>query len=231
MRYPVGNTGTREEFERDWYVAQGFGVQTSYGFHEGADINLKTGGDTDLGQELKSIANGRIVYYHNASHPTSGFGRHLVVRIEGPWGVRWVHYAHCDLQDFHGAVQDVTEGQIIARLGKSGTSAAHLHFSIRKTDPANEGIDDIANTRTELDTDWEDPIAFINTWIVAPAPEPIPDIRLALLDVAGITTESLTRTAIDRYNGWDELQASKDRLQVERDILISRIETVKSILG
>src|SRR5258706_10537917 len=103
MRFPVGPTGSKEEFFRDWYDAQPFGTATSYGFHEGADINKTTGGDTDLGQELKAIAKGKIVYYHNF-HTTvpNTFGRHLVYRIDGPWGVRWVHYAHCADQDFLG---------------------------------------------------------------------------------------------------------------------------------
>lgn len=54
MRYPVGQSGTREEYDKLWYSAQGFGAKTSYGFHEGEDFNLKTGGDTDLGQPLFS---------------------------------------------------------------------------------------------------------------------------------------------------------------------------------
>lgn len=173
MRYPVGATGSKQEFEADWYIAQGFGVQTSYGFHEGADINLKTGGDTDLGQEIKAIANGKIVYYHYASHPTTGFGRHLVYRIDGAWGTRWVHCTHLTDQDFKNSVQDVTEGQIIGRLGKSGTPYAHLHFAILKIDPASFGIDNIANTTSELNQYWEDPIAFINTWMTTPVQPPV----------------------------------------------------------
>lgn len=175
MRYPVTATGTKEAFEKDWYVAQGFGAQTTYGYHEGSDINLRSGGDTDLNQELKAIANGKIVYYHIAHANTANtFGRHLVYKIDGAWGTRWVHYAHCSEQDFHGAVQDVTEGQIIARLGKSGTTSAHLHMTIFKVDPVlmTGGIDNIANNATELNQYWEDPIAFINKYIVAPTPTP-----------------------------------------------------------
>lgn len=170
MRYPVTATGTKEAFEKDWYIAQGFGNQTSYGFHEGADINLKTGGDTDLGQEIKAISNGKIVYYHLTSHPTTGFGRHSVYKIDGPWGSRWVHQTHMSDQDFKTS-GDVTEGQIIGRIGKSGTPYAHLHFSIFKVDPVAFGIDNIANTSSELNQYWEDPIAFINTWM-ATAPTP-----------------------------------------------------------
>ena len=175
MRYPVSATGSKEEFDKYWYVAQGFGNQTSYGFHEGADINLRTGGDTDLNQELKAIANGQVVYYHYSSHPTSGYGRHLVTKIDGPWGTRWAHYAHCTRTDFTNRVQKVNEGQIIARLGKSGTPYAHVDFSIYKVDPATiGGLDKIARTSAALHTYWEDPIAFINTWIGQTTPPDCP---------------------------------------------------------
>lgn len=170
MIYPVGN-GTREDFEANWYIAQGFGVVTNYGFHEGIDINLRTGGDTDLDKEIKAIANGRIVYYHYASHPTTTFGRHNVYRIEGAWGVRWIMNAHMGEQDFVKEVKDVNEGVIIGRIGKSGTPYAHDHMSIFKVDPATiGGIDQIARNTTDLNNWWEDPIAFINTWIQPPTP-------------------------------------------------------------
>lgn len=173
MRYPVGATGSKDEFTRDWYIAQEFGAVTNYGRHCGADINLKTGGDTDLGQEIKAIANGKIVYYHYSSHPTSNFGRHLVYKIDGAWGSRWVHCAHMSDQDFKNSAVDVAEGTVIGRIGKSGTPYAHLHFSIFKVDPVAFGIDNIANTTNELNQYWEDPIAFINTWM-ATAPVPVP---------------------------------------------------------
>ena len=173
MRYPVTNTGSKEDFVKDWYIAQGFGAKTSYGYHEGVDINLRSGGDTDLGQELKAIAKGKIVYYHYASHPSSGYGRHLVLKIDGAWGTRWVHYAHCMEQDFTKEVKEVNEGDIIARLGKSGTPYAHLHFAILKIDPITlGGIDNIANTTEELYQVWENPLEFIDKWMnVSTQPE------------------------------------------------------------
>lgn len=225
MIYPVGN-GTEEDFEDKWYVAQGYGNPTTYGFHDGIDLNLKTGGDTDLGQELKSIASGRIVYYHCASHPTTGFGRHLVYRIEGPWGVRWVHYAHCLDTGFLGAIQDVPEGKIIAYLGKSGTTAAHLHMAIFKVDPGTFGIDNIPNTLDELHQYWEDPLAFLTQWTQA-APTPIFTDQ-TLIPIGGIY-------------GSPELQALRSMLiskdadilakNTEIESLKTKIQNVKNILG
>jgi murein DD-endopeptidase MepM/ murein hydrolase activator NlpD len=226
MRFPVGNTGTKEEFERDWYNAQGFGVQTSYGWHEGCDINLKTGGDTDLNKELKAISSGRLVYYHYSSHPTTGFGRHLVYKINGPWGSRWVMYSHMSDLDFLKGEQDISEGQILGRLGKSGNSpSAHLHWSIYKVDPVGFGIDNYANTQTELNDLWEDPIAFVNKWMVAPAPIPVPDIRLSLLDQAGILTEGDTRLAVDRNRNYPNLEAEKNNLQNQYNSYKERVKS------
>jgi len=207
MIFPVGN-GTRQDFEDKWYVANSFGHPETYGFHEGADINLKTGGDTDLGQELKAIANGKLLYYHYSSHPTTNFGRHLVYRIEGAWGTRWIHYAHCLDTGFLNSVQDVTEGQVIAKLGKSGTGYAHLHMAIYKVDPATAGgIDNIANTATELNQYWEDPITFLNTW-TATAPVPVPP---------PVTDQS----KYDFGDGFGimELQAARSTMQAQKTLI------------
>ena len=231
MRYPLTNTGTRQEFELLCYNAQEFGEATLYGRHEGEDWNFRTGGDTDLGKEIKSIANGTIVYYHRSSHPTTGFSRHIVVKIEGPWGVRWVMYAHMMDQDFLGAVQNVTEGQIIGRVGNNdGRIPAHLHFSIFKVDPSSlaSKIDSIAHNETELNTYWENPTNFINQWITPVVTPPVTDIRIQLLNEAGILTEGDVRLAIDRYKFWDQMVFEKAVLQTQYDALLLSNLTLKS---
>ena len=158
MRYPVNN------FKTEWNstAGYGFGVQTTYGFHEGVDINDNNGGDSDLGKEIYAIANGELVYYHAAKHPTTGFGYHSVYKIQGPWGTRWVHQAHC-LSDLTPAPKAITENERIARVGKSGTTYAHIHFAIFKVDPVTLpfSIDTLAKTQQQLNDWWEDPIAFI----------------------------------------------------------------------
>jgi chaperonin cofactor prefoldin len=153
MKYPVHN------FKEKWYNAQGFGVKTSYGYHEGTDLNLKTGGDSDLGQELLAIADGEITSVHSHTGiPT--FGKHLHLKINTPFGIRWIHYCHCqDILVPEGA--KVLEGQLIAKVGKSGTTVSHLHFAI-KNQPT--GIDGIAKTQDDL-LKWEDPIPFIEKCI------------------------------------------------------------------
>lgn len=221
----------KSTYDNDWYIAQGFGAVTTYGRHEGIDLNLKTGGDTDLGQSLYSIASGQIIYFHYGSHPTTGFGRHLVVKIEGPWGTRWCQYSHCLDQGFLNAVQGVTEGQEIAKLGKSGNSpSAHLHFSVWKVDPAlNGGIDSIAHNDTELNQKWENPTNFISQWLT-PAPVPIP---------TPVTDQSLYDFGQDF--GVLELQAGRSKLQELKNRvneqnnqinnLNARINAAKAALG
>lgn len=151
MRLPV------EDFDK-WYSAQKFGVKTSYGYHEGEDLNLKTGGDTDLGQPLFSIAEGEVTSVHShTGAPT--FGKHVHIRHEGEWGVVWSHYAHCS-EVLVKIGDKVQEGQVIAKIGKTGTKYAHCHFAIKK-EPT--GVDGIAKTQEDLKK-WTDPTEFILEW-------------------------------------------------------------------
>jgi len=154
MRYPTALNN--QDFLKYWYSAQDFGNPTTYGFHDGEDYNIKTGGNSDLGQPLYAVADGKIVYYHNASHPTTGFGRHMVLKCETSRGTRWYHYAHC--QEITSTVKEVKEGDVIGKLGSTGNSVyAHLHFAVFKVDPSTlyKGIDSIAKYETDLRNWWE----------------------------------------------------------------------------
>jgi murein DD-endopeptidase MepM/ murein hydrolase activator NlpD len=151
MIYPVKNW-------ESWYSAQGFGAKTSYGFHEGEDINLKTGGDTDLGQPILAIADGIVTSVH--SHTTSPtFGNHLHISHDGAWGRVWCHYAHCS-EILVKEGDKVVEGQIVAKVGKTGTQYAHLHWAVKK-EPT--GVNGIAKTEEDLKK-WIAPIEFVLEW-------------------------------------------------------------------
>ena len=233
MRYAVSNTGNKQDFEKDWYIASGFGEprKNSAGvvtyYHEGVDINLRTGGDTDLNQELKAIANGKIVYYHqDHANISNTFGRHLVYKIDGAWGTRWIHYAHCSELNFLGSEQEVMEGQVIARIGKSGTSSAHLHMSIFKIDPVTLGIDNIANNQTELNQHWEDPIAFIDKWIVAPATKPVitDQTKINLGAFLGeMEVQAIRSTIIDTGNKVVNLTVENNNLRLSIESLNKKL--------
>jgi hypothetical protein len=119
---------------------------------------------------------------------------------------------------------DVNEGEIIARVGKSGTDSAHLHFAIFKVDPATVGgIDNIANNLTELNNVWEDPLAFIKQWLTTPAPVPVPP---------PVTDQ--TQYDFGQDFGVMELQAARSKMQEQKGIvnsLNSKIIQIKGILG
>lgn len=154
MRFPV------ENFKTDWNITAGFsfGAKTSYGYHDGTDINDNGGGNSDFGKSLYAIADGVVASVHlHTTKPT--FGKHIHIKIDGAWGTRWVHYAHCN-EVFVTEGQAIKEGQRIATVGNSGTDWAHCHFALKK-EPT--GIDGIA-TSLDLLKKWEDPIKFIEKW-------------------------------------------------------------------
>jgi hypothetical protein len=86
----------------------------------------------------------------------------MVLECNTPLGARWYHYAHC--QEITAEAKTVERGQVIGKLGKSGTSWAHLHFAVFKIDPKGlrSGIDTVAKTTTELNAWWEDPFITLN---------------------------------------------------------------------
>jgi len=134
-----------------------FGDKTSYGYHGGEDFNGLVPGNSDLGTPLKAIADGQITSVH--IH-TTGFGKHLHYKINGRWGERWCHYAHCDTIKVKEG-DSIKEGQIIATLGNTGNSTgAHLHFEI-KNQPT--GTDGVPKTSEDLKK-WEKPTDFIEKW-------------------------------------------------------------------
>lgn len=167
MRYPVNNWAT----EWNGTAGYGFGDVTAYGRHDGVDINDNGGGNSDLGKPLFAISKGKVVGIHK--HTGAGnFGNHFFLQIDGKWGTRYVHYAHClELNVTEG--QEVEEGYQVAKVGNSGTTYAHCHFAIKKRP---SGMDDVANTKAELEDIWEDPIAFIERYLDDSAPvTEIPD--------------------------------------------------------
>jgi murein DD-endopeptidase MepM/ murein hydrolase activator NlpD len=121
------------------YNARGFRVAR----HLGADLNGIGGGNSDLGDPVFAVADGRVVY---AGEPGEGWGRMLIVAhrlpdATDPRGHRIVQSVYAHLQDF--AVppgRDVRRGE---RLGSVGTAEgrylAHLHFEIREGPYINPG--------------------------------------------------------------------------------------------
>lgn len=119
--FPVG----KPEGE-GYYDAQHFGKNN----HLGEDWNGNGGGDSDLGDTIYVIANGKVSFAED---------------IKGGWGnvIRVVHtlksgerveslYAHCD-EIFVKEGETIKKGQKIGTIGTAhGKYPAHLHFEIRE---------------------------------------------------------------------------------------------------
>lgn len=229
MRFPVGN-GSKEEFEKLWYIADGFGTNRGTYYHSGSDINLRTGGDSDLGQSIYAIAEGDKKYYHFASHPNSGYGIHYVYKIEGPWGIRWVHCAHNRNDSPIKDKGHFPEGEKLSEIGKSGTNYAHLHLSIFKVDPGTlpKGIDTIAKTTTQLNDWWEDPIAFIIKWSTFTPPQPEEGYQVVHKGEILATYDKNPQTTIDEQSSKIKvLSDSNAMLTQDNAILSSTVTTLE----
>lgn len=157
MRYPIGK-GTQEDFDKYWYIASYFGENRGSYYHSGDDYNLRTGGDSDLGQPLYAITDGEIVSTDTTS--TTGFGKQIFLKFTIEGKTYYAGYMHCNSIGVKQGDR-VLEGTQIGTLGKSGATAAHLHFVIKNT--AN-GMDNVPNSLEEL-KQWENPTAFIKKYL------------------------------------------------------------------
>jgi len=212
MRYPVDNYKT----ESNNHAGYDFGDQTAYGFHDGKDINDNGGGNSDLGKPLYAIAKGRVVGVHKHTG-SNNFGNHFFLLIEGPWGIRYVHYAHC-LEVLVTEGQEVPEGMLVAKVGNSGTVYAHCHFAIKKKP---SGMDDVANNKTELEDIWEDPNAFIEKYLNDSPTQPS-DSKPILLPITDQTripqidnmeVQAIRSTLMDLNREVESLRQAKNDLE------------------
>lgn len=100
--------------------------------HPGTDMNRGFGAQ-DLNDPLFAIADGVVTYKGWAT----GFGWHLFIihDINHPqYGkIRvWAHYMHLRVQPIIAVGEKVKGGQIVARVGNTGTTSPHCHFELRK---------------------------------------------------------------------------------------------------
>lgn len=120
--------------------------------HIGDDYNGPGGGDSDLGMRIEAVAPGIVekVIKWNGNY---GFGNHVFIRheltkelqaaiknycgVDSP--ILYSHYAHCN-EILVPEGMEVDKGQLIAYVGKTGTTYAHCHCDIRK--PTGRGYED-----------------------------------------------------------------------------------------
>jgi hypothetical protein len=116
-----------------WHIATHFAEQYSLGIHTGEDWNGTGGGNTDLGQDVYAVANGRVVFAENCGRLWGNVIvlEHTFYENNEKRKIRSV-YAHLlEIKVRRGDV--VTRRQLIALVGQDPdkTFDAHLHLELR----------------------------------------------------------------------------------------------------
>lgn len=116
-----------------WYVATKFGEKYSLGIHPGEDWNGNGGGNTDLGQPVYAVANGRVVVAEQCGQPWGS-----VVVIEH---VFYENHEQRRIRSLYAHLQTlkVKTGEAVKRRQQVGTIGqdpqktfgAHLHLELR----------------------------------------------------------------------------------------------------
>jgi murein DD-endopeptidase MepM/ murein hydrolase activator NlpD len=140
--FPVGNADGKGPYvdrsngrkHNGWFIATTFGEHYKLGIHPGEDWNGNGGGDTDIGQDVYAVANGRVIYAANFGQPWGN-----VVVIDHSYYVnhekRYIRSVYAHLQDFTvQAGVNVTRRERIGSIGKdpNKTFPAHLHLELRR---------------------------------------------------------------------------------------------------
>jgi murein DD-endopeptidase MepM/ murein hydrolase activator NlpD len=161
-----------------WYVATRLGESYPLGIHTGEDWNGKGGGDTDHGQPVMAIANGKVVVAGRFANPWGMVVmiEHIVLDGHDKRRVR-SQYAHLSRVDVK--VGQVVRGrQVIGAIGKdpAGDYPAHLHLEIRSDLklPATHWPSDHGHDADWIRERYLDPSAFIRAHrrLADPAAEP-----------------------------------------------------------
>ncbi len=139
------------------YNAQPFGKRDVSPLpHLGDDLNGIFGGNTDLGDPVRAIAEGLVIF---AGEGGRGWGKivivlHLVDRLEG----RFVQsfYAHLDTIEVE-IWRHVARGEQVGTIGNAGgLYLAHLHFELRSfLNPY------IGSGYREVPPGWMNPTGFV----------------------------------------------------------------------
>ncbi len=165
-------TGRRYE---GWYVATHFAEAYSLGLHTGEDWNGSGGGDTDLGQPVYAVANGRVVFAQNCGRLWGNVVvvEHLFYENQERRVIRSL-YAHLDEIKVREG-EEVRRRQLIATVGQDPEKlfSPHLHVELRRDLtlaptywPSSDGKD-----AAWMREHYEDPTSFIKSHRALPVPQ------------------------------------------------------------
>ncbi len=116
-----------------WYIATNFNEDYSLGTHTGEDWNGSGGGNTDLGQDVHAVANGRVTLAQNCGRL---WGNVLMIehRFYENDAARKIISVYAHLKEFKARAGDkVKRRQVVATIGQDPdkTFLAHLHLELR----------------------------------------------------------------------------------------------------
>jgi murein DD-endopeptidase MepM/ murein hydrolase activator NlpD len=128
--YVDKSTGKRYD---GWYIATHFAENYSLGIHPGEDWNGTGGGNTDLGQDVYAVANGRVVFAANCGKLWGNVIviEHVFYENHEKKKIRSL-YAHLhEIKIAEGKL--VRRRQLIASVGQDPEKLfnAHLHLELR----------------------------------------------------------------------------------------------------
>jgi len=158
-----------------WYIAVQFAEDYSLGIHTGEDWNGNGRGNTDLGQDVHTIANGRVIFAQNCGRLWGNVVMIEHIYYENNRLEKIIsEYAHLnEIKVKAGEI--VRRRQVIATIGQDPEKlfAAHLHLELRLDKslaptywPSSEGKD-----KAWLREHYTAPTNFIRAHRTLPVPQ------------------------------------------------------------
>lgn len=129
-------------------------------WHPGEDWNGRGGGDSDLGDPIYAISNGKVIDF--GSYST--WGNIVLLEHVLPDNSRvWTQYAHLQKIMVSQMGQKVNRGQQIGTMGKGDRDRypAHLHFEIRKKNLAINNWSPMVKDKSAVIANYYNPTEFI----------------------------------------------------------------------
>jgi murein DD-endopeptidase MepM/ murein hydrolase activator NlpD len=125
--YPISKSEfvtEAKDKQDDWYNATNFGETN----HLGEDWNKNSGGNTDCGEPVYAIGNGKIIY---ADYAGIGWGNVVIIEHTLPNGEK-IESLYGHLQEILKADGEVKKREQIGKVGNAnGKYLCHLHLEIR----------------------------------------------------------------------------------------------------
>lgn len=190
--FPIGDPDAKGTYTdsltgkqyKDWYIATKFAEEYSLGIHPGEDWNGSGGGNTDLGQNVYAVANGRVVFAEDCGRLWGN-----VVIIEHTFyenfEKRKIRSLYAHLQEIKVQKgEQIKRRQPIATVGQDPEKlfAAHLHLEFRwdETLPPTYWASSNGKDQNWVKEHYASPSEFIKNHRRLPVPQQEP--LLALVD-------------------------------------------------